>query len=44
MLFDAHARAFEAFAGVPQRGIYDLHVDGCRSGVGRQEAKDQRPL
>ena len=27
-LFDAHARAFEAFGGVPQRGIYDLHVDG----------------
>ena len=23
MLFDAHARAFEAFGGVPQRGIYD---------------------
>lgn len=44
MLFDAHARAFEAFGGVPQRGIYDLHVDGCRSGAGRQEAKDQRPL
>lgn len=23
MLFDAHARAFEAFGGVPRRGIYD---------------------
>jgi transposase len=23
MLFDAHARAFQAFGGVPQRGIYD---------------------
>jgi transposase len=23
MLFDAHARAFEAFGGVPQRGIYE---------------------
>ena len=23
MLFDAHAKAFEAFGGVPQRGIYD---------------------
>jgi transposase len=23
MLFDAHARAFEAFGGVPQRSIYD---------------------
>ncbi len=23
MLFDAHARAFAAFGGVPQRGIYD---------------------
>jgi transposase len=23
MLFDAHARAFSAFGGVPQRGIYD---------------------
>ena len=24
MLFDAHARAFAAFGGVPQRGIYDF--------------------
>ena len=23
MLFDAHARAFAAFGGVPRRGIYD---------------------
>ena len=23
MLLDAHARAFEAFGGLPQRGIYD---------------------
>ena len=23
MLFDAHARAFEAFGGVPRRGIHD---------------------
>jgi transposase len=27
MLFDAHARAFAAFGGVPQRGIYDYSVD-----------------
>ena len=23
MLFDAHTRSFEAFAGIPRRGIYD---------------------
>ena len=39
MLFDAHARAFEAFGGVPQRGIYDnmkTAVDQVLSGKKRK--------
>lgn len=39
MLFDAHARAFEAFGGVPQRGIYDnmkTVVDQVLSGKKRK--------
>ena len=39
MLFDAHARAFEAFGGVPQRGIYDnmrTAVDKVLSGKKRK--------
>lgn len=38
MLFDAHARAFAAFGGVPQRGIYDnmkTAVDKVKKGKGR---------
>ena len=38
MLFDAHARAFAAFGGVPQRGIYDnmkTAVDKVTKGKGR---------
>jgi len=38
MLFDAHARAFEAFGGVPRRGIYDnmkTAVDRVLSGKER---------
>ena len=38
MLFDAHAYAFEAFGGVPRRGIYDnmkTAVDKVRSGKDR---------
>ena len=29
MLFDAHARAFAAFGGVPQRGIYECKGLPC---------------
>lgn len=39
MLFDAHARAFAAFGGVPQRGIYDnmkTAVDKVGRGKERQ--------
>lgn len=39
MLFDAHARAFTAFGGVPQRGIYDnmkTAVDKVLSGKKRK--------
>ena len=39
MLFDAHARAFAAFGGVPQRGIYDnmkTAVDKVLSGKKRK--------
>jgi transposase len=39
MLFDAHARAFTAFGGVPQRGIYDnmkTAVDQVLSGKKRK--------
>jgi hypothetical protein len=38
MLFDAHAHAFEAFGGVPRRGIYDnmkTAVDKVRTGKQR---------
>ena len=38
MLFDAHARAFAAFGGVPRRGIYDnmkTAVDKVKKGKGR---------
>lgn len=38
MLFDAHARAFTAFGGVPRRGIYDnmkTAVDKVLKGKGR---------
>ena len=38
MLFDAHARAFEAFGGIPRRGVYDnmkTAVDKVKKGKGR---------
>jgi transposase len=38
MLFDAHARAFEAFGGVPRRGIYD----NMKTAVDRVLAGKQR--
>ncbi len=39
MLFDAHAHAFEAFGGIPRRGIYDnmkTAVDKVKSGKLRE--------
>ncbi len=44
MLFDAHTRSFAALGGVPRRGIYDLHVDGCRQGQEGQGPHRQRTL
>ena len=38
MLFDAHARAFAAFAGVPRRGIYD-NMKTAVDEVGRGKAR-----
>ena len=44
MLFDAHARAFAAFGGVPQRGIYDnMKTAVDKVGVGKARV-DQRAL
>jgi len=39
MLFEAHTRSFEAFVGVPRRGIYDnmkTAVDKVKKGKGRK--------
>lgn len=45
MLFDAHNRAFEAFGGVPRRGIYDnMKTAWCGSRAPRQGARRQRTL
>jgi transposase len=38
MLFDAHARAFEAFGGIPVRGIYD-NMKTAVDKVGRGKAR-----
>lgn len=38
MLFDAHARAFEAFGGIPGRGIYD-NMKTAVDKVGRGKAR-----
>nr|WP_254226666.1 DDE-type integrase/transposase/recombinase [Burkholderia glumae] len=43
MLFDAHARAFAAFGGVPRRGIYD-NMKTAVDKVGRGKARGQRAL
>ena len=40
MLFDAHRRAFQAFGGVPLRGIYD----NMKTAAERQESRRQYPL
>ena len=43
MLFDAHARAFEAFGGVPRRGIYDnMKTAVDKVGVGKARAVNAR--
>ena len=39
MLFDAHARAFAAFGGVPQRGIYD-NMKTAVDKVGKGKARN----
>jgi transposase len=46
MLFDAHARAFAAFGGVPQRGIYDnmkTAVDKVGAGKKRASTRALKP-
>ncbi|WP_374595444.1 IS21 family transposase [Aquabacterium sp.] len=43
MLFDAHARAFDAFGGVPRRGIYDnMKTAVDKVGVGKARAVNAR--
>ena len=43
MLFDAHYRAFEAFGGVPERGIYDnMKTAVDRVGKGKERHINQR--
>ncbi|MCB1954148.1 MAG: IS21 family transposase [Rhodocyclaceae bacterium] len=42
MLFDAHARAFAAFGGVPRRGIYD-NMKTAVDRVGRGKERDINP-
>jgi transposase len=42
MLFDAHARAFAAFGGVPRRGIYD-NMKTAVDKVGRGKERDINP-
>lgn len=49
MLFDAHAKAFAAFGGVPRRGIYDnmkTAVDRVGRGVKQRPilSTSQRPI
>lgn len=42
MLFDAHARAFAAFGGVPRRGIYD-NMKTAVDRVGKSKERDINP-
>ena len=43
MLFDAHARAFAAFGGVPQRGIYDnMKTAVDKVGAGKKRTVNAR--
>jgi transposase len=43
MLFDAHYHAFQAFAGVPERGIYDnMKTAVDKVGRGKQRTVNQR--
>jgi len=43
MLFDAHARAFAAFGGVPQRGIYDnMKTAVDKVGLGKKRVINAR--
>ena len=43
MLFDAHARAFEAFGGIPRRGVYDnMKTAVDKVGVGKARSVNAR--
>jgi transposase len=43
MLFDAHARAFEVFGGIPKRGIYDnMKTAVDKVGAGKQRSVNAR--
>ena len=43
MLFDAHARAFEVFGGIPRRGIYDnMRTAVDKVGAGKQRSVNAR--
>jgi len=43
MLFDAHARAFEIFGGIPKRGIYDnMKTAVDKVGAGKQRSVNAR--
>ena len=43
MLFDAHARAFAVFGGIPQRGIYDnMKTAVDKVGAGKQRSVNAR--
>ena len=43
MLFDAHARAFQALGGVPRRGVYDnMKTAVDKVGVGKQRSVNAR--
>jgi hypothetical protein len=43
MLFDAHARAFEIFGGIPKRGIYDnMKTAVDKVGAGKQRSINAR--
>jgi len=42
MLFDAHARAFALFGGVPRRGIYNMKTAVDKVGQGKQRSINAR--
>lgn len=42
MLFDAHARGFAAFGGIPRRGIYNMKTAVDRVGEGKERTINAR--